>query len=134
MVAVLGGFWLSQVVASPTTTQHADRGANQGTPVAKTLKEAVGEVSEENPDPSSLAPLDPREVNIDALLKTATRLADCPEALGFLQDPEVASFYKQHFGYADDPEHTYFDECPTTAALREAYDSARARVASSEAR
>jgi len=57
-----------------------------------------------------------------------TSLADCPEALAFLERAEVVAFYSEHFGRPLRATDWYAGPCPEVSRLQRDYENAQRRV------
>lgn len=124
---VPGGFAVAQAVSGNDGGQTSDRpSAVSGNQVASDEVPRDGLIPWSSDQPWDGDP--------SKLLLGYTSLSDCPEALEFLQQPEVENFYDENFGRALGPQDSFQGGCPEVASLKRGYEAARERVSRGNAK
>lgn len=122
---LVAGFFVAAAVASPSDTPNPTAASSAPTTFATGLPSGY---------PQHLTPITGMDDPMKFAVKQAkehgdVQLKECPEALEFLEQPEVEQFGKDNFGHAPGPDDFVAGGCPSVEDLKAAYERARQRVA-----
>lgn len=114
----------------------ADEGA--GTSATNSAPSEISRPSVPTDDDGKLEARPATDADADAFAeayrKASTPLGECPEAVKFFRQDDVATFYRVHFGYSEMPKMFFVGGCPPVSVLEEGLANAKKAVARGEVR